>query len=89
MLCPKHTSCYKWILNRVGSKPISPKRAEIWIWGLEKCIRKEEAQPHFSPRSRENWTYGWGKWEKKVYEKRGKQEFVLTNWQFIIKVFCI
>ena len=26
---------------------------------------------------------------KKVYEKWGKQVFVLTNWQFIIKVFCI
>ena len=26
---------------------------------------------------------------KKVYEKRGKQVFVLTNWRFIIKVFCI
>ena len=27
-----------------------------------------------------------GKMEKKVYEKRGKQVFVLTNWRFIIKV---
>ena len=32
-----------------------------------------------------------GKMEKKVYEKRGKQVFVLTNWLFIIiiKVLCI
>ena len=27
--------------------------------------------------------------EKKVYEKRGKQVFVLTNWRFIIKVLCL
>ena len=27
--------------------------------------------------------------KKKVYEKRGKQIFVLTNWRFIIKVLCI
>ena len=26
---------------------------------------------------------GWGKMGKKVYEKRGKQVFVLTNWRFI------
>ena len=37
----------------------------------------------------ENWMCGWGKWKKKVYEKRGKQVFVLTNWRFIIKVLCI
>ena len=30
-----------------------------------------------------------GKWKKKVYENRGKQVFVLTNWRFIIKVLCI
>ena len=29
------------------------------------------------------------KMEKKVYEKRGKEVFVLTNWRFIIKVLCI
>ena len=26
---------------------------------------------------------------EEVYEKRGKQVSVLTNWRFIIKVFCI
>ena len=26
---------------------------------------------------------------EKVYEKRGKQVFVLTYWRFIIKIFCI
>ena len=26
---------------------------------------------------------------KKIYKKRGKQLFVLTNWRFIIKVLCI
>ena len=26
---------------------------------------------------------------KKVYEKRGKQIFVLKNWRFIIKILCI
>ena len=30
-----------------------------------------------------------GKMEKKVYQKKGKQVFVLANWRFIIKVLCI
>ena len=32
--------------------------------------------------------FGFGDW-KNVYETRGKQVFVLTNWRFIIKVLCI
>ena len=35
-----------------------------------------------------NWMCGWEN-GKKVYEKKGKQVFVLTNWRFIIKVLCI
>ena len=41
------------------------------------------------PRKLDAWM---GENGKKVYEKRGKQVFVSTNWQFInyiIKVFCI
>ena len=38
------------------------------------------------PRKLDVWM---GKMEKIVYEKRGKQVFVLTNWRFIIKVLCI
>ena len=30
-----------------------------------------------------------GKMEKKVYQNRGKQVFVLTNWRFIIKILRI
>ena len=42
---------------------------------------KREGPTPFSPRSPENWMCGWGKMGKKVYEKRGKQVFVLTNWR--------
>ena len=57
-----------------GPRPFSPKRAEIWIWGLEKCIHMKRGVP--TP-------FFVGKMGKKVYEKRGKQVFVLTNWRFI------
>ena len=49
---PKHTSCYKRIRSRLGSKTIFPKRAEIWIWGWKKCIYEKEGQSHFLQISR-------------------------------------
>ena len=79
MLCPNIQAVTNGYSTGWDLKPYSPKRAEIWIWELEKCIRKEEARPHFFPRSPENWICGWGN-GKKVYEKRGKQVFALTNY---------
>ena len=35
--------------------------------------------PHFSPRHTEIWNWGWEKMGKKVYEKRGKQNFLYSK----------
>ena len=83
---PKHTSCHKWIFNRVGSKTISSKRVEIWIWGLKNVYEKRRPN-HIFPQEPTKIGCVDGENEKKVYEKRGKQVFVLTSWRFIIKFF--
>ena len=84
---PKHTSCHKWIFNRVGSKTIFPKTCWNFDLGIGKMYMKRWGPTTFflkNPRKLDVWM---GKMGKKVYEKRGKQVFVLTNWRFIIKFF--
>ena len=66
MLCPSTQAVTNGYSSGWGPRPFSPKRAEIWIWGLEKCILKEETQPHFSPRSPKIGCVDGGKWEKSI-----------------------
>ena len=60
---------------QLGSKTISSQSvSKFGLGDRKKFIRKEleGAQSHFLPRSPEIWICGWGKMEKKVYEKKGK-----------------
>ena len=38
MLCPNTQAVTNGYSTGCGPRPFSPKRVEIWIWGLEKCI---------------------------------------------------
>ena len=82
--------------------PISSHDGPIFGFGDGKNVKKYEtiiyekrgkqvfvggSNPTFS--HTRNLNLGMEKMGKSMYEKRGKQVFVLTNWWFIIKVFCI
>ena len=86
MLCPNTRAVTNGYSTGWGPRPFSPKRVEIWIWGLEKLYEKRRPN-HIFPQEPTKIGCVDGENGKKVYEKRGKQVFVLTNWRFIIKFF--
>ena len=76
MLCPNTQAVTNGYSTGWGPRPFSPKRAEIWIWGLKNVYETRRPNPIFPkiPRKLDVWM---GKIGKKVYEKRGKQVFTI------------
>ena len=47
MLCPNTQAVTNGYSTGWGPIPLSPKRAEIWIWGLENVCEKRRPNPIF------------------------------------------
>ena len=76
MLCPNTQAVTNgYAAGSVGVQDhLFQSVSKFGLGDRKKCIRKEleGSQSHFLPRSPEIWICGWGKMEKKVYEKKGK-----------------
>ena len=84
MLCPNTQAVTNGFSTGSGGvQDHFPQNVLKFGFGDWKNVYEKRRPNPIFPKIPENWMSGWGKMGKKVYEKRGKQVFVLTNWRCI------